>query len=83
MRIELVRTTIPVSVPTYQVSSLTLSLKMVDYEARCRGVQWDPCGDDLASPTSGFMKRIWVAKVIRGPMKIQTFIFYGRSDQLN
>jgi hypothetical protein len=45
--------------------------------------RWDMQGEDLESPVRGIVKRVRVITVVRGPKKISTNLFYGRSDMLD
>jgi hypothetical protein len=39
-------------------------------------------GEDLEPPVRGIIRRVRVITVVRGPKKISTNLFYGRSDML-
>jgi hypothetical protein len=73
---------VPMSVPTFSVSLQLPTLATIPKESRLQGARWDTRGEDLESPVTGYMKRVRVALIKRGPKKTCMSLFYGHSDRL-
>jgi hypothetical protein len=73
---------VPLAASLFTVNVHSVSLNELEYEFKLRGARWDQHGEDLINLISGYVRRVRVVQVTKGPRKLVTLFFYGRCDQL-
>ena len=68
---------IPRKIRIFNVKRISKSLDDLLEDSVAFSIAWDEIGDDTVKQCFGFVARVRVVEVVRGPKKVTIFLYYG------